>query len=148
MSPLAQIVALESTISEDNSLIKKTEYELERLGFYEQIISNIDESLPEIHSGHDLAQQLMTRANQLQQSNSSLAATEVTSDVLNQIQSLLSKPQLLQLKASTDLPATPIISRRPLVVGAGIFTLVFFGSSVLLALYQLIRRQALTPAAK
>jgi hypothetical protein len=101
-----------------------------------------------IHSGHDLAQQLMTRANQLKQSNSSLAATEVTSDVLNQVQSLLSKPQLLQLKASTDLPATPIISRRPLVVGAGIFTLVFFGSSVLLALYQLIRRQALTPAAK
>lgn len=149
MSPLAQIVALESTISEDNSLIKKTEHELERLGFYEQIISNIDESLPVIHSGHDLAQQLITRANQLQQSNaSSLAATEVSSDVLNQVQSLLSKPQLLQLKATTDLPATPITLRRPLIVGAGIFALVFFASSVLLALYQLIRRQALPLGAK
>jgi hypothetical protein len=149
MSPLAQIVALESTISEDNSLIKKTEHELERLGFYEQIISSIDQSLPAIYSGHDLAQQLITRANLLQQSNaSSLAATEVTSDVLNQIQSLLSKPQLLQLKATTDLPSTPITLRRPLIVGAGIFALVFFASSVLLALYQLIRRQALPLGAK
>lgn len=149
MSPLAQIVALESTISEDNSLIKKTEYELERLGLYEQVISNIDESLPLNHSGHDLAQQLIARANQLQQANvSSLAATEVSSDVLNQVQSLLSKPQLLQLKATTDLPATPILSRRPLIVGAGIFGLVFFGSSILLALYQLIRRQVLPLSAK
>ncbi|WP_322980558.1 hypothetical protein [Pseudomonas sp. C11] len=149
LSPLAQIVALESTISEDNSLIKKTEYELERLGLYEQVISNIDESLPLNHSGHDLAQQLITRANQLQQANvSSLAATEVSSDVLNQVQSLLSKPQLLQLKATTDLPATPILSRRPLIVGAGIFGLVFFGSSILLALYQLIRRQVLPLSAK
>lgn len=149
MSPLAQIVALESTISEDNSLIKRTEYELERLGFYEQVISNIDKSLPPTHSGHDLAQQLITRANQLQQANaSSLAATEVSSDVLNQVQSLLSKPQLLQLKATTDLPATPILSRRPLIVGAGTFALVFFASSVLLALYQLIRRQALPLGAK
>lgn len=149
MSPLAQIVALESTISEDNSLIKRTEYELERLGFYEQVISNIDKSLPPTHSGHDLAQQLITRANQLQQANaSSLAATEVSSDVLNQVQFLLSKPQLLQLKATTDLPATPILSRRPLIVGAGTFALVFFASSVLLALYQLIRRQALPLGAK
>lgn len=149
MSPLAQIVALESTISEDNSLIKRTEYELERLGFYEQVISNIDKSLPPTHSGHDLAQQLITRTNQLQQANaSSLAATEVSSDVLNQVQSLLSKPQLLQLKATTDLPATPILSRRPLIVGAGTFALVFFASSVLLALYQLIRRQALPLGAK
>ena len=145
LSPLAQIVALESTISEDNSMIKQTEYELERLGFYEQVISNIDESLPTIHSGHDLAQQLITRAKQLQQANaSSLAATEVSSDVLNQVQSLLSKPQRLQLKATTDLPSTPIMSRRPLIVGAGIFALVFFASSVLLALYQLIRRQELS----
>lgn len=150
LSPMAQIVALESTISEDTSLIKKTEYELERLGFYEQVISNIDRTLPSIHSGHDLAQQLKTRANQLPQSNASslLAATEVRSDVLNQVQSLLSKPQLLQLKASVDFPATPIISRRPLIVGAGIFILVFFGSSVLLALYQLIRRPALLPGAE
>ncbi|HEY1026186.1 MAG TPA: hypothetical protein VGE28_01000 [Pseudomonas sp.] len=144
MSPLTQIVALESTISEDTSLIRQTEYELERLGFYEQVISNIDESLPPLHSGHDLAQQLIKRANLLQQSSaSSSAATEVRSDVLNQVQSLLSKPQLLQLKATTDLPTTPIISRRPLIVGVGIFALVFFTSSVLLALYQLIRRQTL-----
>ena len=145
LSPLAQIVALESTISEDASLIKRTEYELERLGFYEQVISNADESLAHIHSGYDLAQQLTARANQLQQSNAaSLAATEVRLDVLNQIQSLLSKPQLLQLKASTDLPTTPINSRRPLIVGVGVFILVFFACSVLLALYQLIRRQTLT----
>jgi hypothetical protein len=146
MSPLAQIVALESTISEDNSLVRKTEHELERLGFYEQVISNIDESLPAIHSGHELTQQLITRANQLKQSHAaSLAATEVASDVLNQVQSLLSKPQLLQLKATTDLPSTPIMSRRPLIVGVGTFALVFFASSVLLALYQLIRRLALPP---
>lgn len=146
LSPLAQIVALESTISEDASLIKKTEYELERLELYEQVITRIDDPILTIHSGHDLTQQLKMRANQLQQSSaSSLAATEVKLDVLNQVQALLSKPQQLQLKATTDLPTTPIVKRRPLIVGTGIFILAFFGSSVLLALYQLIRRQALLP---
>ena len=144
LSPLAQIVALESLISENTSLIKTAEFELERLDYYEQVVSNIDESLSTIHSGHDLAQKLITRANQLQQTDgSSLAATEARADVLSQVQSLLSKPQLLKLKATTDLPSKPIMTRRPLIVGAGVFALVFLGSSVLLALYQLVRRQAL-----
>lgn len=144
LSPLAQIVALESLISENTSQIKTAEFELERLEYYEQVVSNIDESLSTIHSGHDLAQQLITRANLLQQvGGSSLAATEVRADVLSQVQSLLSKPQLLKLKATTDLPSKPIMTRRPLIVGAGVFVLVFLGSSVLLALYQLVRRQAL-----
>ena len=144
LSPLAQIVALESLISENTSLIKTAEFELERLDYYEQVVSNIDESLSTIHSGHDLAQKLITRANQLQQTDgSSLAATEARADVLSQVQSLLSKPQLLKLKATTDLPSKPIMTRRPLIVGAGVFVLVFLGSSVLLALYQLVRRQAL-----
>jgi hypothetical protein len=144
LSPLAQIVALESLISENTSLIKTSEFELERLDYYEQVVSNIDESLSTIHSGHDLAQKLITRANQLQQTDgSSLAATEARADVLSQVQSLLSKPQLLKLKATTDLPSKPIMTRRPLIVGAGVFALVFLGSSVLLALYQLVRRQAL-----
>jgi hypothetical protein len=144
LSPLAQIVALESLISENTSLIKTSEFELERLDYYEQVVSNIDESLSTIHSGHVLAQKLITRANQLQQTDgSSLAATEARADVLSQVQSLLSKPQLLKLKATTDLPSKPIMTRRPLIVGAGVFALVFLGSSVLLALYQLVRRQAL-----
>lgn len=146
LSPLAQIVALESTISEDASLIKTTEHELERLGFYEQVITNIDDPLLTIRSGHQLTQQLQTRANLLQESNpSSLAATEVRLDVLSQAQALLGKPQQLQLKATADLPSAPVISRNPVLAGVLAFIAAFFGSSILLALYQLIRQQSLPP---
>lgn len=144
LSPLAQIVALESAISEDASLIKATEHELERLSLYEQIIANTDGPLQDIRSGHDLIQLLSARTTQLQQHDtSSSAAAEVRQDMLGQLQALLVKPQLLQLKANTDLPAVPIISRNPLVVGACVFVLVFLGSSLLLALYQWARQQEL-----
>lgn len=144
LSPLAQIVALESTISEDASLIKTTEHELERLSSYERIITNTDDKLRDNHSGRELAELLIARASQLQQlDTSSSAAAEVKQDVLGQVQALLVKPQLLQLKANTDLPAVPIISRNPFIVGACVFVLVLLGSSVLLALYQWARRQEL-----
>ena len=144
LSPLAQIVALESAISEDASLIKATEHELERLRFYEQIIVNTDSLLQDIRSGYDLIQLLSTRTTQLQQHDaSSSAAAEVRQDMMGQLQALLVKPQLLQLKANTDLPAVPISSRNPFIVGACVFVLVLLGSSVLLALYQWARRQEL-----
>lgn len=146
LSPLAQIIALESTISEDASLIKTAEHQLERLGFYEQVIRTIDDPLLTIRSSHELTEQLRARANQLQQSNpSSLAATEVRLDVLSQVQALLGKPQMLQFKAKVDLPETPIISRNPVLAGIFAFIVAFFSGSILLALYQLIRQQSLPP---
>lgn len=139
LSPLAQIVALESTIAEDAATVNSANHQLQRLRLYEQILVDAPETLLATPSAERLARMLKSRAEQLKAESPALIE-EVRQDIQSNVDGLLTRAGMLHLRAQPSMPLKPILSRSPPMIGLLVFALVFVATSALLALYQVIRQ--------
>lgn len=144
LSPLAQIVALEVSISEARSEMDGARRGLDILGLYSGFLDGAADALQGAHSGSRLAAALREAANALVATAGADAplARAVAESIDMQVSSALMQTALLRLKAIPQLPDTPVNTRRPALVAIASFLAVLAALSVILATGLALRRLA------
>ncbi|KAB7768836.1 hypothetical protein [Xanthomonas maliensis] len=143
LSPLAQIVALQSTIAETRTTLRRVERELEQLDGKQRFLDRVDARVGTLHQGQALADWL--QANRRAVFGNGTPSGSPQAQVASEIDLALSqqrwRAQQVRYRAVPTLSPQPIPSRRPLLVGLAVFVAVLLASSLGLAIYVLARRQ-------
>ncbi len=148
LSPLAQIVALESTMSEIRANQRKGVRELERLEWKWRFLDRVDARSGGLSSGEALAQWVEQCLTDLfpGDAGESAAQRQAGSEIRLSVEHLRYQARQLRYKASPALPVSPVPSRRPLFVAAAVFATTLLAFSLALACYVALRRAGAEPA--
>lgn len=151
LSPLAQIVALQSTIAETRTAQRQLERELEQLGWLQRFLDQAGERARTLHSGAALADWLQLQQRELFPADTDADANAVQRQVGREIQinleQLRYKAQQLRYRAQPALSVAPVASRRPLLVAVAVFAGTLLMLSAGLAFYVAVRRMGAAGAA-
>lgn len=143
LSPLPQIVALESTISELQAKVRTAQRELERLAWTERLLVGMDEAIRQASSGQDILGKLKSNRDQVFAPPAQLnaAAQEAAEDINVKLAQAESRQKAIGIKTRSAISATPVAQRNPLAVGLAAFLLVFVTLSIILALRVSLRKE-------
>ncbi|WAC46011.1 hypothetical protein OU997_07590 [Pseudomonas sp. SL4(2022)] len=142
LSPLPQIVALETTVSELQAKARLSRHELDRLDAIAQLMADMDWAIRHASAGSDLLDQLSKNREQLLsvQTPPSAAVREALERVDLKLNHIVSRHQAIGLKTRSAVSASPVAARNPLIVGLASFAVTLIGLSVLLAIHVLLRK--------
>ncbi|MFC6840806.1 hypothetical protein [Xanthomonas theicola] len=142
LSPLAQIVALQATITETRANLRQAQRELEQLDWRQRFLDRIDPQARALHSGSALADLLQARRRALfaDAAAGSSAQRQVARELELNLAQQRWRVQQVRYKAVPALSASPVPSRRPLLVAAVAFAGALLALSLALALYVAMRR--------
>jgi hypothetical protein len=141
MAPLAQVVALEATISEAKADMRAARRDLEKLDWYDQFLAATASAAKETYLGTALAATLLKqRAAIFGDAAASSAAREVDQELALTINGERLRADLWRFKALPALPSGTIPSRNPLTMGAAAFLVVFLALSLLLLVRGKLRQ--------
>ncbi|WP_374980092.1 hypothetical protein PSGK_30490 [Pseudomonas solani] len=143
LSPLPQIVALESTISELQAKARAAQRELDKLDWTERLLAGVDDTIRNATSGEDILDKLKSNREQVlaasAQQNS--AAREAAEDINIKLAQAESRQQAIGIKTRSAISTMPVMQRNPLVMGGAAFVLTFVALSILLALHVALSRE-------
>lgn len=142
LAPLAQIVALETTVSELQARSRKTRHELEKLDWTAQLLAGMDLTIRSAASGDDIADKLRENRDKLLADHPQLpvVAQEAVQDMNLKLALADARQQAIGIKSRSALGAAPVIARNPIVIGLITFLVIFVGLSVPLAIHAWLRR--------
>lgn len=142
LSPLAQIVALQATMTETRANLRQAQRELEQLEWKQRFLGRADPQAQTLRSGRALADwlELQRRAVFALDASGTSAQRQVSREIELNLSQLRWRAQLVRYKAIPALSATPVPSRRPLLVAALTCIGALLAMSSVLALYVAIRR--------
>lgn len=141
LPPLAQIVALQASITESRASLRQVQRELEQLDWRQRFLDRVDAQAPEIYSGVALDALLQAQWREL---FADAATDSVKQQVAREIELNLAKQrwrvQQIRYKAMPALPTVPVPTRRPLLVAVAVFGGALLAMSLALAGYVAMRR--------
>ncbi|USJ02406.1 hypothetical protein MUG10_10105 [Xanthomonas prunicola] len=142
LSPLAQIVALQSTIAGTRATLRQVERELEQLDGKQRLLERVDQRAPALHLGLALADwvQSCRRAVFGPGNPSGSAQSQVASEIDLALSQQRWRAQQVRYRAIPALSPAPVPSRQPLLVTLAVFLGVLLVASLGLALYVTARR--------
>ncbi|WP_258072135.1 hypothetical protein [Xanthomonas arboricola] len=142
LSPLAQIVALQSTIAGTRTTLRQVERDLEQLDGKQRFLARVDQRAPALHLGTSLADWIQScrRAVFGNGAPSGSALSQVASEIDLALSQQRWRAQLVRYRAIPALSPAPVPSRRPALVGLAVFLGVLLVSSLALAMYVIVRR--------
>lgn len=144
LSPLAQIVALQSIVAETRTAQRQLARELEQLDWLQRFLDQADERAHSLRSGPALADWLELKQRELFPDDAGSGASAVQRQVGREIQISLTqlryKADQLRYRAQPALSAAPVASRRPLLVAVAVFAGTLLMLSLGLACYVSVRR--------
>lgn len=143
LSPLPQIIALESTVSELQAKARTAQHELEKLDWIEKLLVGMDETIRNAASGEEILNKLNTNREQLLTANPQLSASarEAAEDINLHLAQVESRQQAIGIKTRSAISTVPVAQRNPLTMGLVAFLLAFVGLSIALAIHQLLRKE-------
>jgi hypothetical protein len=143
LSPLAQIVALESTVSELQARVRAARRALEQLDWTERLLAGVDETIRNAASGEDILNKLKGNRKQLLAAHAQLSASAqgAGEDIGLLLAQAESRQQAIGIKTRTAISSEPVSQRNPLTMGLVAFLLVFVALSIALALVAGLRRE-------
>lgn len=142
LSPLAQIVALQATITETRADLRQAQRELEQLDWKRRFLACADRRAATLHSGKALQ-------DWLQACDAAVFAAGAQSDsvreqVSREIELNLAQQggriQQVRYRALPALSIAPVPARRPLLVAALVFVASLLAMSLALGVYAAARR--------
>ncbi|AVS84125.1 hypothetical protein C8239_04540 [Paracidovorax avenae] len=147
LSPLSQIVALESTMSDARAQLRKGVRELEQLEWKQRFLDRVDARLEGQSSGKELARWMEQCLAGLFPADTAenTAQRQAGGEIRMNLEQSLSRAGQLRYKASPALPVSPLPSRRPAFVAAAVFAGTLLALSLALASYVAVRRAGGTP---
>ncbi|QXI26274.1 hypothetical protein [Pseudomonas vanderleydeniana] len=142
LSPLAQIVALESTVSELQAKARSAQRELEKLDWTERLLAGMDETIRNATSGQVILDKLKSNREKLFASATQLdsSAREAAEDMNVKLTQAESRQQAIGIKTRSAISTAPVSLRNPLIMGVATFVLVFVALSILLALHVALHK--------
>lgn len=142
LSPLPQIVALESTVSELQAKSRTAQHELDKLDWTERLLAGMDEAIRNAASGQDILDKLKGNREQVLAAPAQLnaAAWEAAEDINVKLAQAESRQQAIGIKTRSAISTAPVAQRNPLTMGIVAFLLVFMALSIVLALYVSLRK--------
>lgn len=143
LSPLPQIVALESTVSELQAKVRTAQRELEKLAWTDRLLAGMDEVIRQASSGQSILNKLKDNREQVFAPSAQLnaAAREAAEDINVKLAQAESRQKAIGIKTRSAISATPVAHRNPLTVGLAAFLLVFVTLSIILALRVSLRKE-------
>ena len=143
LSPLPQIVALESTVSELQAKARTAQRELEVLDWTEQLLAGVDETIRNAASGEQILDKLRSNREQLLAAHPQLSASaREAAEVINlKLAQAESRQLAIGVKTRSAISTAPIAQRNPLTMGLAAFLLAFVGLSIGLAVHVLLRKE-------
>lgn len=143
LSPLPQIVALESTVSELQAKVRTAQRELEKLAWTERLLAGMDEVIRQASSGQSILNKLKDNREQVFAPSAQLnaAAREAAEDINIKLAQAESRQKAIGIKTRSAISATPVAHRNPLAVGLAAFLLVFVTLSIILAIRVSLRKE-------
>lgn len=144
LSPLAQIVALQATISESNAKLRDVERQEQQLDWYRRFLDGSVEATATMHSGSALADWLQARKRKVFADAAPLPplARQVEDELSLRIEGARLRADSYRFHGVPSLSLRPKLSRRPLVVGAAAFVAIMLLLSLLLVIYRVTRQLA------
>ncbi|WP_029218096.1 hypothetical protein [Xanthomonas cassavae] len=142
LSPLAQIVALQSTIAETRTKLRQVERELERLDGKQRFLTRVDQRAQALRLGRALADWVQSCRVAVFGTGtpSSPSLSQVASEIDLALLQQRWRAQLVRYRAIPALSPAPIPSRHPVLVGLAVFLGVLVLSSMALSVYVIARR--------
>lgn len=136
LSPLPQIVALESTVSELQAKARVAQRELSKLDWTERLLAGMDETIRNATSGQVILDKLKGNREQVLANAAQLdsSAREAAEDINVKLTQAESRQQAIGIKTRSAISTAPVPPRNPLIVGVAAFVLVFVALSIVLAL--------------
>lgn len=143
LSPLAQIVALESTVSELQAKARAAQRELDKLDWTERLLAGMDETIRNATSGQVILDKLKSNREILLANVAQLnaSAQEAAEDIALKLTQAESRQQAIGIKTRSAISTAPVPLRNPLIMGAAAFVLVFVALSIMLALYVALHKE-------
>ena len=143
LSPLPQIVALESTVSELQAKARTAQRELETLDWKERLLAGVDDTIRNATSGKDILDKLKSNREQVLAASAqpNAAAREAAEDINVKLAQAESRQQAIGVKTRSAISRMPVMQRNPLVMGGAAFALTFVALSILLALHVALSRE-------
>lgn len=142
LSPLAQIVALQSTIAETRTAQRQLERELAQYDWLQRFVDLAGERALTLHSGSALADWLEQQQRTLFPADTDMDAVQrqVGREIQIQLAQMRYKAEQLRFRAQPALSVAPVASRRPWLVAGAAFAGSLLALSVALACYVAVRR--------
>lgn len=143
LSPLPQIVALESTVSELQAKARTAQRELEILDWKERLLAGVDDTIRNATSGEDILDKLKSNREQVLAASvqQNAAAREAAEDINIKLAQAESRQQAIGIKTRSAISTMPVMQRNPLIMGGAAFALTFVALSILLALHVALSRE-------
>lgn len=143
LSPLPQIVALESTVSELQAKSRAAQRELETLDWTEKLLAGVDETIRNATSGQEIFDKLRSNREQLLAANPPLSASaREAAEALNlKLAQAESRQLAIGVKTRSAVSTKPVTQRNPLTMGLAAFLLAFIGLSIVLAIHAFLRKE-------
>lgn len=142
LSPLAQIVALQATITETRANLRQGQRELEQLDWKQRFLACADKRASTLHSGKALQDWL--QACHAAVFAAGAQADSVREQIAREIELTLAqqrgRAQQVRYRALPALSATPVPARRPVLVAVAVFVAALLMMSLGLGLYVAARR--------
>ncbi|MBB5886454.1 hypothetical protein DYQ93_09250 [Xanthomonas sp. LMG 8992] len=142
LSPLAQIVALQATITETRANLRQGQRELEQLDWKQRFLACADKRTSTLHSGKALQDWLLACHTAVFAAGAQ--ADSVREQIAREIELTLAqqrgRAQQVRYRALPALSATPVPARRPLLVAVAVFAAALLAMSLALGLYVAMRR--------
>ena len=142
LSPLAQIVALQSTIAETRTAQRQLERELAQYHWLQRFIDLAGERALTLHSGSALADWLELQQRTLFPADTDMDAVQrqVGREIQIQLAQMRYKAEQLRYRAQPALSVAPVASRRPWLVAGAAFAGSLLALAEALARYAAVRR--------
>lgn len=142
LSPLPQIVALESTVSELQAKARAAQRGLETLDWKERLLAGVDDTIRNASSGEEILDKLKSNREQvLAASALDAAAREAAEDINVKLAQVELRQQAIGIKTRSAISTMPVMQRNPLAMGGAAFALTFVAFSIVLALYVALSRE-------
>lgn len=143
LSPLAQTVALQSTVAETRASLRKGQRELEQLDWKQRYLGRVDARMRSLYSGTALADWLRLNQHEMFPPDATVDAAQqqVGSEIQMTLGQLQYKAEQLRYKAQPAISAAPVPSRRPWLVALAAFLCTLGVLSLALASYAALRRR-------
>ncbi|MCI2261523.1 hypothetical protein [Xanthomonas indica] len=142
LSPLAQIVALQATITETRADLRQGQRELEQLDWKRRFLACADRRAGTLHSGQALASWLQACRTAVfgDAAETGSARRQVVREIDLTLAQKLGQSQQVRYRALPALSATPVPTRHPLLVAAVVFAGSLLAMSLGLGVYVAARR--------
>lgn len=142
LSPLPQIVALETTVSELQAKLRMSQRELEKLAAMETLLAGIDQVIRTASSGSDIFDKLHKNRETLLSNHAQPPAMvqEAIEEINLNLAQVVSRQQAIGIKTRSAISTSPIAARNPWGVGFVAFCATFIALSILIAIHVLLRK--------